>query len=396
MLTGSYTIDTVRKAIYNIVSVQDSMRIFFTQDGDQLRQHVLENISEKDIDVLYHDIQSESEDIKPEKLDKIRLSIANKEIDPLNWPLFRVNLIALSPNKMCLIFAIHHMVSDGFSVGLIEDALRKKLEHNISYSPDLSFNYIAYANWANEEEKVYGKSSPAEKYWQELFKDPYEKIIFSEKWLGKDHDRGMGYCHRVPDNLRANVIATARREKLTEFSIYLAAKFLAWHKILNRNDIVIGTPAAGRDVTGTEEVLGNFISLVCMRSQISNPHNLCEYTNQIMRSVAKAMTYQGYQYDTLVKSLGLPLEQNRFPLTTLFISYLNFETLRSQPLPENELKHSDLGFAVKFDLMSYVSEHKDATSLQVQYRNNLFDRSDIEAFIQQWLLSIDDIVSFRI
>lgn len=396
MLTGSYTTDTVRQAIYDIVSVQDSMWIFFTQDGDKLRQHVVENIAENDIDVLYHDIQSESEDIQSEKLDKIRLSIANKEIDPLNWPLFSANLIALSPNKMCLIFAIHHMVSDGFSVGLIEDALRKKLEHNISYSPDMSFNYIAYASWANEEKKAYGKSSPAEKYWQKLFKDPYEKVIFPEKWVGRDHDRGMGYCHRVPDDLRENVIATARREKLTEFNIYLAAKFLAWHKILNRNDIVIGTPAAGRDVPGTEKVLGNFISLVCMRSQTPNPHNLCEYTHQIMRSVAKAMTYQGYQYDTLVKSLGLSLEQNRFPLTTIFISYLNFETLRSQPLPENELKHSDLGFAVKFDLMSYVREHKDATSLQVQYRNNLFDKSDIEAFIQQWLLSIDDIVSFRI
>ena len=397
MLTGSYTTDTVRQAIYDIVSIQDSMRIFFTQDGDELRQHVVENIAENDFDVLYHDIQSESEDIKSEKLDKIRLSIANKEIDPLNWPLFKANLIALSPNKMCLIFAIHHMVSDGFSVGLIEDALRKKLEHNISYSPDMSFNYIAYAHWANEEEeKAYGKNSPAEKYWQELFKKPYEKVIFPEKWVGKDDDRGMGYCHRVPDDLRKNVISTARREKLTEFNIYLAAKFLAWHEILNRNDIVIGTPAAGRDVPGTEKVLGNFISLVCMRSQTPNPQHLCEYTHQIMRSVAKAMTYQGYQYDTLVKSLGLSLEQNRFPLTTMFISYLNFETLRSQPLPENELRHSDLGFAVKFDLMSYVREHKDAASLQVQYRNNLFDRNDIEAFIHQWLLSINEIVSFRV
>lgn len=71
---------------------------------------------------------------------------------------------------------------------------------------------------------------------------------------------------------------------------------------------------------------------------------------------------------------------------------LNFSGAGRSPLDPRELGFSDLGFAVKFDKMSYVREHDGATSLLVQYRNNLFDRADIEAFASAWIDELDALV----
>jgi mycobactin peptide synthetase MbtE len=391
-LKGRFSTDAIREVVCDIVAAQDSMRLFFSKSNGKLRQHLHDCRDRDKIPLVVHDFSGEAPEASSRKLAAIRLTIANGEIDPLVWPLFRINVVAMPNGHTSVILAIHHMVSDGFSVGLLENALRNALERDDRYAPDLPFNYLSYAQWAlQEEEHAFGPGSAAHVYWHELFRDPYQKIVFPERWVGDGHDRGQGYCHLVPAAIRAAVVETARRERLPEFSIYLAAKFLAWHEMLGREDIVIGTPAAGRDVPGTEGILGNFISLVLMSSRGPDRGNPIGYTREIMRSVAHAMTFQGYQYDRLVRSLGLPFEQDRFPLTTIFISYLNFDDSRAQPLAQAELGHSDLGLAVKFDVMSYVREHKDATSLQVQYRNNLFRAEEITAFVDRWLNAVQRI-----
>lgn len=111
-----------------------------------------------------------------------------------------------------------------------------------------------------------------------------------------------------------------------------------------------------------------------------------------MQAVAKAMTHQNYQYDTLVKDLGMKFEQSRFPLTTIFISYLNFSGDGGSGFNPDEQGFSDLGFAVKFDLMSYVREHKGATSFLVQYRNNLFEQNEIREFCDIWIENLEAIL----
>ncbi|MBO1349885.1 MAG: AMP-binding protein [Hormoscilla sp. GUM202] len=378
--------NTVREALFKLVVQQDSMGLWFDESGPDIMLAKVVCPSLADIDVAQHDLSSLSQQDADSALNDIRLRVANSEIDTGKWPLFRVHLVALPDQKSTVIFAIHHMVSDGFSMGLIENALHCAVAGNDPKRQKLAFNYLDYAAWATDRElHTFGDGSPAKDYWQDLFRAPYKKHIFPELWHGPDGDRGQGYCREVPQTLRAAITKLSRQEHVTEFSIYLAAKMLAWHHLLKQEDLVIGTPAAGCDIPGTQELIGNFISLVCIRSRLQKGLSHIEYVRQIMHSVALGMTHQNYQYDTLVKDIGMEFEQARFPLTTIFISYLNFEAMRSTPLCHRELGFSDLGFAVKFDLMSYVREHKDATSLQVQYRNNLFEKPKVEEFVDTWL-----------
>src|SRR5690606_22465844 len=121
---------------------------------------------------------------------------------------------------------------------------------------------------------------------------------------GPGHDRGQGYGVKVPDATRAAVKAYARAHSVTEFSLYLSAKFRALHRLLDQPDLVIGTPAAGRELKGTEELVGNFISLVCVRSRRDDGQSALHHVRRTMQGLACAMTHQGYQYDKLVADLG--------------------------------------------------------------------------------------------
>jgi mycobactin peptide synthetase MbtE len=389
------TVDARRleRGLLDLSRHQDSMRLSFVQRNGEvlLKETPVGDATSLDIEV--QDFSGQPSETAARMLDALRLDVANAEIPTDAWPLFRATVAKLPGGQSAVVFAMHHMISDGFSMNLIETQLRQFLEEGRAVPAPSRFNYLAYADWAAREEPTrFGPGSDAQAYWARVFATPYRKHVFTEKWTGPGHDRGQGYCIKVPHATRAAVKTYARAHKVTEFSLYLSAKFQALHRLLDRPDLVIGTPAAGRELKGAEELVGNFISLVCVRSRRDAGQSALGHVRQTMQDVACAMTHQGYQYDRLVADLGLAFEQSRFPLTTIFISYLNFSGAGRSPLDPRELGFSDLGFAVKFDKMSYVREHDGATSLLIQYRNNLFERADIEAFASAWIDELDAVV----
>jgi len=388
VLRFDHTVDARRleRGLLDLARHQDSMRLSFVQRNGEVLQKEAPVTDTTSLDIEVQDFSGQPAETAARMLDALRLRVANAEIPTDAWPLFRASVAKLPGGGAAVVFAMHHMIGDGFSMNLLETQLRHFLEEGRAIPAPSRFNYLAYADWAAREESLrFGPGSDAQAYWARVFATPYRKHVFAEKWSGPGHDRGQGYGVKVPDATRAAVKAYARAHSVTEFSLYLSAKFRALHRLLDQPDLVIGTPAAGRELKGTEELVGNFISLVCVRSRRDDGLSALDHVRRTMQGLACAMTHQGYQYDRLVANLGWPFEQSRFPLTTVFISYLNFSGAGRSPLDPRELGFSDLGFAVKFDKMSYVREHDGATSLLVQYRNNLFERADIEAFASAWI-----------
>jgi mycobactin peptide synthetase MbtE len=389
LIAFEYRVDeyALREALLALVRDQTAMQLSLHEVNGEIIQKRTVPEDATQMPVTAHDFSALTSEEAIAALNRLRLEIANSEIPTGRWPLFRSELVAMPGGETILVFAMHHMISDGFSMGLIESALRRSIKGEPPEETSAAFNYLDYAAWAKDQEpERFGPGSEAERYWRHIFASPYRKHVFVEKWTGPESDRGQGYCCEVSPSLSAQIRSFARREKVTEFSVYFAAKFLAWHERLEQDDLIIGTPAAGRDIAGADCLVGNFISLCCVRSRPNAAEGSpADYVRTIMQAVAAGMTHQSYQYDTLVRSLGMAFEQDRFPLTTLFISYLNFDAMRKMPMDRSEPGFSDLGFAVKFDAMSYVREHSNCTSLQIQYRNNLFDREEICEFAGLWL-----------
>lgn len=391
----SVTPQMLRNGLVALGQAQDSLQVYFQPTADGIRMRRIDVLCDTPFPIGTHDFSGQTSQDAEIALDRLRLGVANQEIATDTWPLFRAHIAQMPDGRSAIVFAMHHMISDGYSIALIEKQLRDFLENGTAFPVPTSFNYLDYADWAiNAEKKSYGPGSDAQAYWGKVFDTHYKKHIFKEKWTGPEHDRGQGYCIQIPVPLRSQIKEFARANKVTEFSVYFAAKFMVLHDMLDRNDLVIGTPAAGREVKGVEGIIGNFISLVSIRSKDFTDKDPLGFVRQTMHSVAHAMTNQNYQFDTIVKQLGMEFEQSRFPLTTMFISYLNFGG--SGSFNPADAGFTDLGFAVKFDLMSYVREHDDATSLAVQYRNNLFDKHEIATFCDKWIAKLSQIMETQV
>lgn len=375
------------QVLNELIDTQHSLRLRFEHVSGKVRQVLCADHTAKL--TSFDDISGKMAEDQEAFVQNLKMEVANREIDPFVWPLFRTHLVRRSTLHHTLVFSIHHMISDGMSQNLTEQTLRARLIPSNTLDvdfPRLPFSYLDYALWADKEEKASSDHLAAsEAYWDEVYRAPYSKLVFDELWYGDGSDRGRGWCVVVPADLGEATRVFCRRHGITVFSLFMAAKFLTLHQMTERADLVIGTPAAGRTLPGTELLIGNFISLVTIRSRVSEQRSNVEYSSDTMRGIALAMEHQNYQYDRLVQKLGLALEQDRFPLTTVFMSFLNFEAMRAKPLNAGDLGEKDLGYAVKFDMMTYLREHQDVFSIQVQYRNNLFDAVDIQNFTTLWL-----------
>ncbi|WP_169710225.1 condensation domain-containing protein [Fangia hongkongensis] len=203
---------------------------------------------------------------------------------------------------------------------------------------------------------------------------------------------GYEVCFSLTKTLSADIQLTAKAIGCTPFSIILAVYFLSLHEYCAKDDIVIGTPALGRIGEIEEKMVGNFISLVTIRSLYDNSLNksINDYINKIHKGVFQAIKHQSYQYDELLFSLGLELEQDSFPLTTFFISMLDKRGSRADNM-DDAFIHKPMGNDVKFDMMLYVDNYEDLYVLRSQYRRALFSEKDQENFWRNFIKKLKQI-----
>lgn len=180
----------------------------------------------------------------------------------------------------------------------------------------------------------------------------------------------------------------------TPFTVILASYFLCLHEQYQVNDVVVGTPALGRMTIYEEEVIGNFISLVTVRSFLNGvlERNIKCYLEYVHNGLYQAMKYQDLQYDELVKMQNCHFDQDRFPLTTFFISLLNKKSEKLS-MKTDGILHQDLGFDVKFDMMLYIDAYQDEFLLRMQYRRSLFDANDVQCFMKNIVLKITQMIN---
>lgn len=316
-------------------------------------------------------------------LEQIRLTEAEKVIDIEKWPLFSMTFLS-SASKQCVIWNIHHLICDGFSQTIIYSELKNLMNNHV-----LSFQPMQYSVYAMNQQK--GATQKSLKYWQKVYQQPYKKInipVQDERFGARGYETRIGLSHTLSQQIKK----FAQLNHCTPFTIILASYFLCLHEQYQAQDIVVGTPALGRQSQEEEKIIGNFISLVTIRSNWSVflENNLFKYLEGIHKGIYQAIKYQDFQYHDLLDLQGYDLEQDRFPLTTFFISMVDKKELDLEQ--ENSFMHQDMGCNVKFDKMLYVDVYKNQFLLRLQYRRALFTFSQQQDFLDKLIEKIKQII----
>ncbi|MBA0052853.1 non-ribosomal peptide synthetase [Streptomyces sp. AJS327] len=405
--------DGARDALSRVVARHDALRGHFVRvegdgagegdtdgEGDELAQHFVP-LDAVRVTVGDVDLRELPEAEQSARIEEMRVAEANSPIDIARWPLFRATLIRHHGARSTLLWTVHHMVSDGHSQGLLRDELHRLLgphhpgvpteaqqdtgaatdtaphppAHPSPPLPQLPISYRDYIRWCAE--RPAGHSLAARDHWRRVFAEPYDRPLLPDLPGVRQPARGTAYQFPVPAELLEEVGGYCRTHGVTAFSVCFAAYVNAAHRLFARDDLVVGTPAAGRARPEVQSLIGNFISLVGIRHRRGETASFDGLVRLLQDRTLAAMEHQDYQYDQVMEDIGAARDDDRFPLTTVFVSLVDTPAGQRDSLAT--AAHRDLGCEVKFDLMGYLRRcGEEALALDLHTRQGLLDRPRLE------------------
>jgi amino acid adenylation domain-containing protein len=305
---------------------------------------------------------------------------AKRPFDLAAGPLFRAALLRLAPGEQLLAITLHHIVGDGWSVGvLIRElaALYPALRAGTGTTlPELPVQYGDYALW---QRRSMGKEALAAglSYWRERLKglEPLELPVDRPRRLVQG-SAGATETLRVPAAVAASLRELGRHRGETLFMTLLAAfQVLLWRHTGQR-DLAVGSPVANRSVPELEELIGFFVNMLVLRGDLSGEPTVGELLGRVRRTALEAYAHQEVPFEKLVEALRPERSLSQQPLFQVALEV-------DEPWPSLELPGLALspvvldGLATQFDLILEVENGAEALAGHLRYRTELFDRTTV-------------------
>ncbi|MDR7123189.1 condensation domain-containing protein, partial [Rheinheimera soli] len=367
-------------AIETIIKRHEVLRTcFLSLEGDVvlvIRDDVAFNLEEADL-------RTQAEQTKV--LEELSYQQAIKPFDLTQDCLLRVMLVTLETNEYVVLFNMHHIASDGWSMGVLLREFATLYSSFVSgeSSPlaPLAVQYKDYARW--QREWLQGKELEQQlNYWRTQLSDipqihslPLDKVRPAQQTFnGKSHNM------MVDSTLSGKLQQLCQREGVTLFMLMHSVFALLLSRYSGEQDIVVGSPIAGRAHQDVEPLIGFFVNTLVIRSKVNGGQRFSEHLQMVKQTVLSAYQYQHIPFEMLVEQLNPERSMAYNPVLQIMLSVDNYEST-SISLPELELQGMPAAVEqVKFDIELSVMEVNDGLRLNWSYNQDLFMPQTIERF----------------
>ncbi len=381
LVEGKLDVNRLEGVFKTLVARHESLRTaFFTVKGEPVQQVSAPENTPFAIDYwddLYAPGKVKSL-IPPEPVDASKAKsieeLIERFIRPFNLsqaPLLRVCLAGLEPERYLLLADMHHIISDGTSVGLLTKELTdlyagKEL-------PPLRVQYKDYALW---QEKMFraGKIAEQEAFWKEQFAGdlPVLEMAYDFPRPALQRFDGDTYAFNLDAELTADLTGLAGAHNATLFMILAAVYNVFLSRYSGGEDIVVGTPTAGRSHWDLEKMVGMFVNTLALRNYPGRKKAFDLFLAEVKENSLAAFDNQDYQFEALVERLELRRDLSRNPLFDTMLTLQNLDI--SEPTAE-ELVFKPYPFenkVAKFDLMLTAFEGGEELAFAFQFNTHLF------------------------
>jgi amino acid adenylation domain-containing protein/thioester reductase-like protein len=313
-------------------------------------------------------------------------------------PLFRVHPIKFSENKCWITLVMHHLIADGWSLGVL---LREMTECYNAFAEarplalkPLTIDYTDYISWqlqyADEQ-----KLQPYLNYWKQyLTKDmplvqlPYDRpLALYSRFIGKRT------AVLINAQQTTGLKQLAIKNRATLFMVLLAALKTVLYRYTRQDDIAIGTPVANRNRKELEGLMGLFVNTLVLRSTIDGKQAFNELVKQIKVLAQGAYQYQDLPFEKLVAELqperqasGTPLFNVMFVLQNMPLNPVEFCNVNAQVIPVHN-------HTCKFDLLLTLTEWQGQVQGAFEYNAELFEEATINGLRDHFSFLLDHIIN---
>ena len=394
-LRGNVVVAAVTATVQRIVQRHEALRTGFVEQDGEPMLHIAPSV---DMPVPVVDLTHLSQPQAETKLKRLARELRDKPYDLAQPPLCRFTLVKLSEEHFVLIYGVHHIVSDRWSLQVLVsefsalyDAIRSG---RIGALPELAVQYADFAAWQRQElsgQKLKEKLAP----WRSMLEplpQPFD-LPFSRPRPAVQTTNGAQHSDFLPKETADRVRALAGSWSMTPFTLHLAAFFTLLYRHTRRTDMVVGVPVAGRVHPDVEKLIGLFVNTLPVRGRIDRDATIKSLASQLRVAMMQSLSQQDVPFEKLVQELKVPRDRSRTPLMTVMLNYHNVPV--QMPSPQNiDLTVTDTaGTRSKLDLTLTLRDEPQGLLTDYEYNSDLFEASSIESFASEYLAVLEAILA---
>lgn len=393
-MIGTLNATALEKALNSIIQRHEVLRTTFSTVNDQPVQ-VINGELALPLDII--DLRLESLPEREAIATRLAVEKARQPFDLSVGPLWRSTLLRLEDAEHWLLLTMHHIVSDGWSLGLLLHEIRAFYDSFLHVQetalPKLSIQYADFACW--QRKWMQGEVLDTQlSYWKKQLAGgpPVLELITDYPRPAAQTYNGLLQSFNWPLALLNGLNELARRENATLFMVLLAAFHVLLYRYSGQDDINIGIPIANRNRAETDPLIGFFINTLVMRGDLSGNPTLLEFLARIREVTLGAFAHQDLPFEMLMEETHDQRDMSHTPFfQEMFV--LNNAPIQSLELPGLKLTPVEIdNCTAKFDLVLSMMEEKDGLYGKMEFNTDLFRPSTIERMILHLQHLVEDIV----
>ncbi|MGZ4123356.1 MAG: amino acid adenylation domain-containing protein, partial [Tumebacillaceae bacterium] len=385
-LTGALDVTSLESSVNDLVARHEILRTTFGEQEGVLSQRITPSLHVPLhlIDLSSNVNQTATADIESEAAHLITAEMESP-FDLQIGPLLRVTLLRLQAQTHLLVVNMHHIISDAWSLGVFTRELTALYEAHVrgrqSSLQQLSLQYADFAVWQRE----YLQSDVLEQqlgYWKKQLAGelPVSLLPTDRPRPAMQRFNGASQKRVLSPDLLADIQALGQREGTTLFMTLLAAFQTLLHRYSGQEDIIVGTPVAGRSHRELEGMIGVFINMLVMRTDFSGDLSSRELLRRVREVSLAGFAHQDVPFEKLVEELQPERDPSYSPLFQVMFALQN--ATFDFALTGLDIQAEDFASPVsKYDLTLSAEESADGLALVWEYNTDLFDHSTVERMI---------------
>jgi non-ribosomal peptide synthetase component F len=387
-LTGKLNPVILEQSLNEIIKRHESLRTSFPAiDGRPIQ------VIHESLEIKLSILENCHSDIE-----NVILQETQQPFDLSQLPLLRAKLLQLNQDEHLLLITIHHIISDGWSIGLLIQELATMYAAlaagKAAQLPVLSIQYADYAYWQRQYLQT-DVLQPQLAYWQKQLRNsaPLLQIPTDRPRPEVQNYKGRKEFFTIEREIKEAVKQLNQQEGVTLFMTLLAVFKTLLYCYTKQEDILVGSPVVGRNWRETESLIGFFINTLVFRTDFSGNPSFREVLQRLRACALDAYAHQDLPFEKLVEELQPERHLSYNPLfQVMFI-------LQNAPIPSVEIPHLtwqpeevDVGTS-KFDLKLSLWESPQGINGSFEYKTELFDAATIKRMVRHYQVILNAVLT---
>ncbi|HVI49175.1 MAG TPA: amino acid adenylation domain-containing protein, partial [Chitinophaga sp.] len=389
-LKGSLHHEALAYALRTIVNRHEVLRTIIEEEDGKAHQRVLEK-DLWELDIITHGHEEEAV-----ALQSFVKSLIDIPFDLGNDHMLRAHLTRKDEEEHLLVVVMHHIASDGWSVGIIVKELIALYEaYGEGRTADLSTMDIQYADYAIWQRRHISGAVIDKQldYWKHKLNDVQPLQLPTDyPRPAIQSTRGAQVLFHFDKQLAAKLNRLSRSHDVTLYMTLLAAFNVLLHRYTGQDDICVGSPVAGRTMQEVEDLVGFFINTLALRNNLAGNPSFTAVLQQVRQTMLGAYDHQDVPFEKIVEAVTKERDMSRSPLFQVVFVLQNTPDAPELQLGGLQLTHEQaLHTTAKFDLSFVIHEDETGLSGKVEYCAELFKEDTVTrmvAHFQQLLQSL--------